>query len=307
MLAIVNQHAVLAKILLAPLGVAALLYWVSQEQTLPMDSNPLLLMAGAILALVSLLPFALRLREVLKVVDYDAPPVDSLRILTQSMFYYFFVPLSVGTEVSKFAKLGNLRPQYPKSKLASGIVLDHIVGLAVLIIISLSLYIGIEPIIVEIKQTTVALIAAGSVLLMTGAAVYVLKKRKHQLQQMLVLALVRKKQLALAIFYSLIMHAVIAAAVFAGALHWHIEISYLQVLFVMTGAFLFQMVPFNVIGVSAIEFAGAGLYLAVGLSVAEALSLVSLLYCYRVLIALVGGLWEFADGWRTQQRKGATN
>ena len=63
------------------------------------------------------------------------------------------------------------------------------------------------------------------------------------------------------------------------------------------------MVPINVIGVSAIEIAGAGLYLAVGLTVAEALGLVSLLYCYRILIALLGGLWEFIDGWRTQQSK----
>ena len=122
-----------------------------------------------------------------------------------------------------------------------------------------------------------------------------LKQTKH--------CVLHQKQLVLALACSLLMHLLIAAAVFCGALHWQIEISYLQVLFVLTGAFLFQMVPINLVGVGAIEIAGAGLYLAVGLTMSQAISLVSLLYCYRILIALVGGLWEFVDGWRAQQRK----
>ena len=306
MLTSINQHAVIAKMVMAPAGVAALIYWISREQTLPIASNPALLLAGAALALLSMVPFALRLREVLKIVDFDLSTVDSVRVLTQSMFYYFFVPLSVGTEVSKFAKLGNLQPQYPKTRLASGIVLDHIVGLTVLIAVSLSLYLGIEPVVLELKSGVIILLAGCTALLAAGVVVYLLVKRKRGMQQLLALSVARKRQLATASLYSLIMHLVIAAAVLCGAQHWHIEISYLQVLFVLTGAFLFQMVPINVIGVSAIEIAGAGLYLAVGLTAAEALGLVSLLYCYRILIALLGGLWEFVDGWRTQQSKDTT-
>ena len=303
MLTALNRHAITAKIIFAPLGAAALIYWASREQSFEIQTNPWLLVIGGLFALCSLIPFALRLRQVLKIIDFGLSSADSLRILTQSMFYYFFVPLSVGTEVSKFAKLQNIDPLYPKGMLASGIVLDHLVGLAVLIVMSLGLYFGIEPFVVQIKQHTALVTAICALLIVIGTLIYLSKSKKLVAEQILKHCVLHQKQLVLALACSLLMHLLIAAAVFCGALHWQIEISYLQVLFVLTGAFLFQMVPINLVGVGAIEIAGAGLYLAVGLTMSQAISLVSLLYCYRILIALVGGLWEFVDGWRAQQRK----
>ena len=299
----VNQHIVVAKMLIAPLGVAALLYWVTQEQTFNQDLNLTYLVAGALLALTSVIPFACRLREVLKIIGFEISATNTLRVLTQSMFYYFFVPLSVGTEVSKFAKLANLRPRYSKRKLATGIVIDHIVGLAMLIVVSAGLYVAIDPIVVRIKLAALIVVACACVLLIGGAAFYLIKKRKTGIQQLLALMIAHKSHIAIAACYSLMMHLLIAAAVFVGATHWAIEISYLQILFVLTGAFLFQMVPLNIVGVGAIEIAGAGLYLAVGLTGPQALTLVSLLYCYRILIAMVGGLWEFISGWRDHHAK----
>ena len=303
MLANLNQHLITIKMVLAPLGVFALLYWASQEQSISFDANPLLLLVGSLLALTSMLPFALRFREVLKIVGFQVSVIDMTRILAQSMFYYFFVPLSVGTEVSKFAKLSNLDPQYPKTKLASAIALDHIVGLLVLLVISLGLYTALDPLVVRLNHIAFAVILIGCIVISVAAWFYLARARRLKIRQVPAMMYAHKKSLIAASCYSLVMHSAIAAAVFAGASLWQFDISYLQILFVLTGAFLFQMVPINLIGVSAIEIAGAGLYLAIGLSVTEALSLVSLLYCYRILIALIGGLWEFIDGWRAQQRK----
>ena len=53
-----------------------------------------------------------------------------------------------------------------------------------------------------------------------------------------------------------------------------------------------------VAGVGAGDVAGTGLYLALGLSMPDALTLVSLLYCYRLAMAAVGGLWELLGGVR---------
>lgn len=291
----IQRQTVLAKILLAPIGVAALLYWISQKRPIPTSADATLLTMGALIALLSIVPFALRLREVLKVIDFDISSITTTRILTQSMFYYFFIPLSVGTEVSKFAKLKNLDKNRSSSSIASAIVLDHIVGLTVLVGMSICLYLLIKPITVRIDSTTTALILVGGIAVFGALFVFLKSKPNIDFNEIRKKLSSRKTNLLLATVYSSIMHTLIAAAITVGAGHWQIDISYLEILFVLTGAFLFQMVPINFIGVGAIEVAGAGLYLAVGLSVSESLTLVSLLYCYRILIAFIGGVWEFVD------------
>ncbi|MGR8950727.1 MAG: lysylphosphatidylglycerol synthase domain-containing protein [Gammaproteobacteria bacterium] len=301
MLSRISQGTVIAKMMLAPLGVGALLYWASQQGTLRLDAEIRLLLLGGLLALISVLPFALRLREILKLIGYDATEINVVRIQVQSMFYYFFVPLSVGTELSKFAKLKNLRPEQRAKSIASVIVLDHIVGLGVLIILSIGLYFTIQPVqAVQVNRVAgIAIVVA--IMLAAGLGwLYLRSKQPLFLENMFKSVVRNKANLALASCYSLLMHLLIAAAVTAGAINWQVQIGFLEVLFVLTGAFLFQMIPLNVIGVGALEIAGTGLYLAVGLSISEALSLVSLLYCYRILIALVGGVWEFVDAWKSQ-------
>ena len=303
MLANLNQRAVFAKIALAPVGVAALLYWASQHGTVTLNAELSLLLIGATLTLLSVFPFSLRLREVLKLIDYQISELEIVRIQTQSMFYYFFVPLSVGTEVSKFAKLKNLRPGVGSKQIASTILLDHFVGLVVLILLSIGLFLAIDPVVVQFNQTTIYWLFGGGALAGIFGWMYLRTKNPFIVKSILAAIGGNKRKLALAGSYSLIMHLLIAGAVTAGAINWHIDISYLEVLFVLTGAFLFQMIPISLIGVGAIEIAGTGLYLAIGLTISEAVSLVSLLYCYRILIALVGGVWEFVDAWKVRQQR----
>ena len=305
MLANLNQRAVFAKIALAPAGVAALLYWAAQHGTVTLDTEPSLLLLGATLALLSMVPFSLRLRKVLALIDYRLSEVEIVRIQTQSMFYYFFVPLSVGTEVSKFAKLKNLRPNHGATQIASTILLDHMVGLSVLVALSVGLFATINPVVVQLNQSAMYLLAAGGIFAAILGWIILSAKQPQIVSSIIATITGNKRNLALAGVYSLIMHLLIAGAVTAGAINWHIDISFLEVLFVLTGAFLFQMIPINLIGVGAIEIAGTGLYLAIGLTISEAVSLVSLLYCYRILIALVGGVWEFIDAWRVR-RDGAS-
>lgn len=293
----VRRQATVAKIIFAPLGVLALIYWVSRQRSLVVDTDITLLLLGAVLALLSVVPFALRLQKVLSVIELQISNLTATRILSQSMFYYFFVPLSVGTELSKFAKLQHLDQNRSSTSIASAILLDHFVGLSVLLVLSSSLYAIVQPIKVDLDTTTLALIAIGVCLALIGLAILSKSKPKLNPHHLIKLIKLQKGKLLVASIYSILMHLLIAAAVATGALHWQIDISYLEILFVLTGAFLFQMIPINFIGVSAIEVAGAGLYLAVGLPATEALMLVSLLYCYRVLIALIGGGWEFTDAW----------
>jgi hypothetical protein len=105
----------------------------------------------------------------------------------------------------------------------------------------------------------------------------------------------RRRETCKALAYSALMHSLLAAAVWLGSRGWQIALDYPQLLFVQSSAGLFQALPLNVAGAGAGEVAGLGLYLLMGLSRADALLLVSLLYCYRIAMAVLGGLWELGD------------
>jgi hypothetical protein len=59
-----------------------------------------------------------------------------------------------------------------------------------------------------------------------------------------------------------------------------------------------------VLGAGTAELAGAGLYLALGLPGAAAVLMTSLFYSYRLIMALLGGLWDLLPepGRDTQRR-----
>ena len=90
------------------------------------------------------------------------------------------------------------------------------------------------------------------------------------------------------------MQLLLAAAVHTGGGALGIEIAYLEILFVLTASLIFQAVPVNVGGVGVADVAGTGLYVALGLALPAAILLVSVMYFYRIAIAIVGGLWELS-------------
>ncbi|CAN0504062.1 unnamed protein product, partial [Phaeothamnion confervicola] len=110
--------------------------------------------------------------------------------------------------------------------------------------------------------------------------------------QVLARLLAHKRDAALALAWSVAMHALLAGAVYVGSLGWGLALTYWQVLFVLASASVLQAVPASLLGIGVADVAGTGLYVALGLSLPDALLLVSLLYCYRLLAAVLGGLWE---------------
>jgi uncharacterized membrane protein YbhN (UPF0104 family) len=131
-------------------------------------------------------------------------------------------------------------------------------------------------------------VAAGAGLL--GAAV--LAVRQHRPRGVHGLwAGARRRELARAFGLSCLMQGCLATAVWLGSRGWAIDIGYLDVLLVLTTSLMLQAIPLQLAGIGAAELAGTGLYLALGLSPAGALLLVSLLYCYRLAVAIAGGLW----------------
>jgi len=287
------------------MGAIVLWAWQSRPAALAAHWHGLLV-PGVLLSLLSLLAYAARFRRVMRMLDLPFTFIDGLRIVSFAVFCQFFVPLGAGAELSKYLKLRGLAPERRALVSAAGIVLEHLLGLVALLMIAGVLFALMRPFAIDVSITMMV----GCALMVVVLAASVLLRRQGRIglgaRQVLARLGAHKRDAALVLAWSLLMHVLLAAAVHVGSLGWHIGISYWQILFVLAAASVLQAVPATLVGVGLADVAGAGLYVALGLPLAEALLLVSLLYCYRLLVAVLGGLWELDKArrlWRDAESK----
>ena len=288
-----KRWALAAKLILVPLGLVVLVVWISKER----DGNLAdgwngFLLTGVAISMVSVCTIALRFQRSADIFAIRLRAWDALRIHTQSMFYFFFVPLSVGAEISKFAKLKEQAPGYGKTDIVGVIILDRMIGFSALTAIALVLFAVLRPIELALGKWQLALLGL-VVLFIFDMAIALVWSRVRSISSRLVEILSeRKSGIYIALAMSLVTQCTMALATLVGGYGWGIEINYLTVLFVLSASFICQAIPLTFVGVSPAEIAGAGLYVAVGLPLSDALILVSLNYFYRLLIAASGGIWE---------------
>lgn len=278
--------------LVVPLGIAVLLIWAAREMA-NNDSRwwNWFLLPGALAGALSVGLFALRFRLVMAAIGIDLARRQAMRITTLATFYHFFVPLAAGADLTKFVKLRHLAPAARPLEVAGGIVLDHVVGLVTLLLMALVLGLVLAPatLALDLRALGVAVVAAvlGWIIMQRRRA-----RATRAGRDLAPRAPLCRRALVTAVLWSVLMQCALAAAVWIGSLGWAIEVGYLDILLVLTTSLMLQAIPFNLAGIGAADLAGTGLYLALGLPPAAALALVSLLYCYRLLAAIGGGLWD---------------
>ena len=275
-------------------GLAVLLVWIRRERSLVLWDYWLL--AGLLLSQLSMVAFGQRFRSVLRLAGLQLGLLETLRILSLAVFYHCFVPLSVGSELTKFLKLRAAAPGHSLGLLTGVLMLDHAVGCVALLGVSLSLLVLRAPLGPTLAAQPVLLSTAAVVL--AGLLVLVVAHRRGMLRgapQIALQTLYRSRYQAISgVAWSVVMVSLLAAAVAVGSAGWHFPIAYPEILFVLASAGIVQLLPVNVAGVGAGDVAGVGLYLALGLTSTQALALVSLLYGYRLAMAAVGAGWELA-------------
>lgn len=283
------------KLVLLPLGIGCLLYWATQEETLRQQARlGWELSAGALLSLVAMGPLALRFKHALKVAGFALRAAQSLRINALSAFYHFFVPLSIGAELTKFVQLKMTHPERGALGLTAAILLDHVLGFAALLAILIALFTG-ERVLdgpIDVRWIALAIIVVNGLLL--TLAWQCRARLSASLREILERLMTHRLDAAAAVGWSIAMQALMAAALLLPAQAWGMAIEYRELLFVLAASSLFAAIPLNVAGIGAAEIAGTGLYIALGLNSREAVLLVSLMVCYRLLFAVLGGIWDFA-------------
>ena len=277
-------------------GLVTLASWLGRERAGALLGWPLF--AGLALSWLSMLAYALRFRAVMATAGFAIGFVQALRLLTLSVFVHFFVPMSVGSEMTKFLRLRALSPGRGSLAQASALVLDHAVGFVVLLAMTLALLAWRDPLGLGRAWPLGVACVLGALTLLAGHLARASVRFGAAIAAASAQVLAHKPQLTMGLVGSAAMHLLLATAVLVGARDTGIAIAWPELLLVLVGAGMLQMLPLNVAGVGAGDVAGTGLYLALGLSLPDALTLVSLLYCYRLAMAAVGGLWELAGSVR---------
>ncbi|MBK8960258.1 MAG: flippase-like domain-containing protein [Proteobacteria bacterium] len=270
-----------------------LIWWAWQSRpALPDVRWHVVLIPGFALSLASLLAYAARFRRVLGLVDIDISPVTALRIVSFAVFCQFFLPVGGGAELGKFLGLRSIAPERRAGARAVAIVLEHVLGLLAVVVIACVGFALLQPFAVSLDYRW--LTAAGLAIVALGGTVVLVMQRRRGLDARQVLAALdaHKGDACLTLLWSMLMHALLAAAVYVGSRGWDLAIGYTEILFVLASAAVFQAVPASIAGLGVADAAGTGLYVALGLPLGDALLLVSLLYGYRLLAALLGGAWE---------------
>ena len=75
-----------------------------------------------------------------------------------------------------------------------------------------------------------------------------------------------------------------------------VAIGHTTVVFAVSFAMIFQLVPVTLAGLGAGEVVGTMVYMSLGLAWEDALLLVSALYSFRLIAAGLSGLWEASQG-----------
>lgn len=279
---------------LVVIGLFALIYNLRTNSSIDITSKwGLLVGAGFLISQISFYIYSWRFRRVASLMTIQLSAVDSLRLNMQGLFYHFFLPFSAGADFAKFFKLK--MHQNSKQLRLRAIILDHSVGVFSLLLIATFLLSYKEP---PFEYPQMNYLISAGICLTILTIIVVWKKYFVSIKKFFIINIPE----IVAIFASSVaMQTLLSLAIWVASLDLGMNISYMDVLFVMSLSMIFNAVPVHFLGIGLTEIMGSALYISIGLSPVEAIQMVSFLYVFRLTTAVMGGGWELLD--RTLTRR----
>ena len=238
--------------------------------------NPASLLAASLLAAllinqVALCLVALRMKLVLRIFTIRISYFQSLRIHLQSMLYYFVVPMTVGLEAARFAKIKNrLGDKVSAATLGSALVGDRLIGAVAALIWAIALLPVISIHLVVRQDWKMPLVLVG--LACVGGILLVLL---HGRVRFYVMELARlfhagRSVLYLSLIIALLTTLTFSLAVYLAVRGADLQMTFIQVLFAISAALLFIVIPVSFAGVGPAEAAGVGVMVGMGIQIGRA-------------------------------------
>jgi hypothetical protein len=274
-------------------GLFVLLHWAFQR--LPNGAvalDALSLFGAVMLNQLALFAAAWRLQVTLRAFGVCIGRQQAVRIHLQSLFYFFFVPMSVGLEISRFVKVRDIDPTVSAKRLLFALLLDRVLGLLVAVAVAAALLPVVMPeVLPQLWQPAwIAVVTLGSLAL--GGALWLHPPSRRRLVDAVAAMGKVGRSLPLLIGLSLAALLLVCASVYVIAVGARVDIGPSALTFALSASLLGMLLPVSALGATMGEAAGAGLFALFGLNAASALLLVSAAYGGRLLGALQGGVIE---------------
>jgi len=286
----------LIKLVFVPAAFGWLLtQYIDYKQVFLLSFDSWLLLAALLVNFLALLLFATRMRIILDVFDAKISLFQAFRIHLQSMFYFFILPMTVGLEAARFAKVKKIidRP-LNEITLGSALLFDRFIGAGTALFLSLLLFPFLN---FKMKIEWNAWLLLGIFILALGFIwlLFLHSKIRYYIKKIFMLCHLGQKGLLFATEVSIVTHIFYAFSLYLAAKSVHLDISFLQTLFALTAAMLCLIFPISLAGASPVEAATLGVLLALKIPMDQALIFVLLSYLAKFMAALLGGIWEFYE------------
>jgi uncharacterized membrane protein YbhN (UPF0104 family) len=286
------------KIGLVTVGLLLLLRWALQR--LPADTvtpDARSLIGALLLNQLALYAAACRLQATLAAFGVHIRRGQAMRIHLQSLFYFFFVPMSVGLEIARFIKVRDIDPGVPAKRLLFALLLDRVLGL----VAAVALVAALLPVVMPNALHQLwhpgwfSFLVAGTLLLV--AVFWFHAPFRQRLVDAVAATAQVGRSLPLLIALSLAALLLVCASVYLIALGAKVDVGPAALTFALSASLLGMLLPVSLLGATLGEAAGAGLFALLGLNAAAALLLVSAAYGGRLIGAMQGGIIElWIDG-----------
>lgn len=295
-----------ARLVLVPCGLAALAAgFIGEMQATRVGGWAIGILGGIAVNQVALALFVARMRGVLGLFGIAIKWGAALRVHLQSMFYFFVVPMSVGMEVARFAKVRHLAPEVEGQRLVAALLWDRGLGLAGSAVTALAIVplvqLGDIGAFMQ-RGWSVAVVGVGA-LVMVGLLSW-WRRREVALMFDAMLEALRQGWANMGLLaLSVLMQVAMGVAVYLVGDALGFALVPWEVVFCVAVGGFGLLVPVVVAGAGSIELATAAAFLLVGASLEEAMVLAVVGYGMRLLGAIQGGVWEMWDGARGLVRR----
>lgn len=287
------SRLVLLKMALVLTGLGVLLVWTSRG--LPADRppvSPLGILVAVLLNQAALLVAALRLRATLTAFRIRLGSGQAFVIHLRSLFYFFFVPLSIGYEVARYLAVRRIDSSVGMKQIVLALLMDRVLGLFAALVAMASLAPLVLPAVPWPTPDPTLMLAGAGFAAGLGVLLLAHGSLRRRVLEVIVTLGRSWRRLVVPALLSLTALALVCASVYVFAVGSGLLVGWAQVAFALSASLLGMAVPLSLLGVTLGEAAGAGTLALVGLSPGEAVLLASVAYCGRLLGAVQGAAIE---------------
>lgn len=284
---------VLLKASLVVAGLGLLVSWAADS--LPVDRSavsPFAVALAVLLNQAALYAAAERLRATLAAFDMTISRGQAFGIHLRSLFYFFFVPMSVGLEISRFFAIRAICPGASGRRLLLALLIDRLLGVLAAFLVVVALVGAVLPELAPRHVNPWWYLGAVALACLLGAALLAHGTLRRYARDLVEALGSTGPRLVIPIMLSFATLLLMCASVFAFANGAGILIAPIALTFALAASLFGMAIPVSLLGATLGEVAGVGTLALIGLTPAAAVMLASVAYCGRLLGAIQGAVVE---------------